>query len=175
MSEGRILTIGHSTHTAERFLALLQAHGVTLVADVRRFPYSRRHPHFSHEQLSAFLQSHAIAYRHFPALGGRRRPQPDSLNTGWRVPSFRAYADYMRSADFQQALEEVMALAKKDVAVVMCAESQWWRCHRQLIADALVARGVEVAHIMSTGAPALHELTSFARVDGPHVIYPGLL
>lgn len=175
MSGVRILTIGHSTHTAERFRELLQAHAVTLVADVRRFPHSRRHPHFSHEELAAFLQSHAIGYRHFPALGGRRRPQPDSPNTGWRVPSFRAYADYMRSPAFQQALQEVIALAKKDVAAIMCAESQWWRCHRQLIADALVARGVEVGHIMSTGAPTVHELTSFARVDGPDVIYPGLL
>lgn len=175
MSADRVLTIGHSTHTAERFLELLQAHGVTLVIDVRRFPYSRRHPHFSHEALSVFLQSHGIAYRHFPNLGGRRRPQPDSPNTGWRVPSFRAYADYMRSPDFQQALQEVIALAKKDVAAIMCAESQWWRCHRQLIADALVARGVEVAHIMSTSAPAVHELTSFARIDGSDVLYPGLL
>lgn len=175
MSGVRILTIGHSTHTADRFLALLQAHGVTAIADVRRFPGSRRHPHFAREALAAFLPQHDVAYRHFPALGGRRRPAPDSPNTGWRVPSFRAYADHMRSSEFQAALLELVAYAKNGVAAVMCAESQWWRCHRQLIADALVTRGVEVGHIMSAGAPAPHELTSFARVDGPFVVYPGLL
>jgi uncharacterized protein (DUF488 family) len=172
---GCIMTIGHSTHTAERFLALLQAHGVTAIADVRRFPYSRRHPHFSQEALASFLGGHGVAYAHFPALGGRRRPRPDSPNTGWRVPSFRAYADHMRSPEFQAALLELVAYAKIGVAAVMCAESQWWRCHRQLIADALVARGVEVRHILSTAAPVLHELTSFARVDGSDLLYPGLL
>jgi uncharacterized protein (DUF488 family) len=170
-----VMTIGHSTHTAERFLALLQAHGVAAVADVRRIPQSRRHPHFSRESLGPFLNRHGIAYEHFPGLGGLRKPQKDSPNSGWRHPSFRGYADYMRSPEFAEALSSLMALSKKVVAAVMCAESQWWRCHRQLIADALVARGIEVRHIMPAGVPPLHELTSFARVEGPHVVYPGLL
>jgi uncharacterized protein (DUF488 family) len=170
-----MMTIGHSTHSADRFLALLQAHDVAAIADVRRFPYSRRHPQFSQEALAAFLRAHGVEYAHFPALGGRRRPRADSPNTGWRVPSFRAYADHMRSPEFQAALLELTKYGRNRLAAVMCAESQWWRCHRQLIADALVARGVEVRHIMSTGAPARHELTSFARVDGADLVYPGLL
>lgn len=172
---GRILTIGHSTHTAERFLHLLEVHGVTFVADVRRFPYSRRHPHFSQEALQALLQEQGISYRHFPALGGRRRPEPDSPNTGWRHPSFRAYADYMRSEAFRESLLTLAGLAQTEVAAVMCAESQWWRCHRQLIADALVIRGVDVRHILSAAPPAPHELTPFARVEGTDISYPGLL
>jgi uncharacterized protein (DUF488 family) len=170
-----IFTIGHSTHTAERFLALLRAHGVTGIADVRKIPQSRRHPHFSSAALSAFLGSHGIGYEHFPGLGGLRKPHRDSPNSGWRHPSFRAYADHMRSEEFGEALDSVMAFAKKVVAAVMCAESQWWRCHRQLIADALVARGMVVRHIMSAGSAPLHELTSFARVDGSTITYPGLL
>ena len=171
----RIFTIGHSTHTAERFLALLQAHGVTGIADVRKIPQSRRHPHFSSLALAAFLADRGIAYEHFPGLGGLRKPRPDSSNTGWRHPSFRAYADHMRSQEFLDALGSLLAFSKNVVAAVMCAESQWWRCHRQLIADALVARGIEVRHIMSPGSAPLHELTSFARVDGPTLAYPGLL
>jgi uncharacterized protein (DUF488 family) len=170
-----IMTIGHSTHTAERFLALLQAHGVMAIADVRRIPRSRRHPHFSRELLGPFLNRHDIAYEHFPALGGLRQPRSDSPNGGWRHPSFRGYADHMRSGEFAEALDTLVALSKKVVAAVMCAESQWWQCHRQLIADALVARGLEVRHIMPSGVPPLHELTSFARIDGSHVVYPGLL
>jgi uncharacterized protein (DUF488 family) len=175
MTTHLIFTIGHSTHTAERFLELLQAHGVTGVADVRKIPQSRRHPHFSSQALSGFLGLHGIAYQHFPGLGGLRTPRQDSPNTGWRHPSFRAYADHMRSEEFRGALGSMLAYAKNVVAVVMCAESQWWRCHRQLIADALVARGVEVRHIMSAASAPLHELTSFARVDGSTIAYPGLL
>jgi uncharacterized protein (DUF488 family) len=170
-----IMTIGHSTRSAEQFLALLQAHGITGIADVRKMPGSRRHPHFAREALSAFLAAHRIAYEHFPGLGGLRKPLANSRNTGWRHPSFRAYADHMASAEFQTALEHLLNFSQKFVAAVMCAESQWWQCHRQLIADALVARGIEVRHIMSaTSAPA-HELTSFARVTGPEVWYPGLV
>jgi uncharacterized protein (DUF488 family) len=171
----RVLTVGHSTHTAERFLALLQAHGVTGVADVRKMPASRRHPHFGRDALAPFLQSRGIAYQHFPGLGGLRKGRRDSPNTGWQNASFRAYADHMQSEEFQQALDGLLTFAKKYVAAVMCAESQWWRCHRQLIADALVARGIEVRHIMSASNAPPHELTSFARADGPVVTYPGLL
>ena len=170
-----VMTIGHSTRTAEQFLGLLQAHGVTLIADVRTIPRSRRHPHFTAEALAAFLQVHGIAYEHFPGLGGLRKPRADSPNTGWRHPSFRAYADHMASQEFHESLEALLARAEKDLAAVMCAESQWWQCHRQLIADALVARGVAVRHIMSLSSAPAHELTSFARVVGSQVHYPGLL
>ena len=169
------MTIGHSTRTAEQFLGLLQAHGVTLIADVRTIPRSRRHPHFTADALAAFLQVHGIAYEHFPGLGGLRKPRADSPNTGWRHPSFRAYADHMASQEFRESLEALLARAEKDLAAVMCAESQWWKCHRQLIADALVARAVAVRHIMSLSSAPAHELTSFARVVGSQVHYPGLL
>jgi uncharacterized protein (DUF488 family) len=171
----RVLTVGHSTLPPERFLTLLQAHGVTGIADVRRIPQSRRHPHFGRDALATFLHVNGIAYEHFPGLGGLRKGRTDSLNTGWRHPSFRAYADHMQSAEFGQAFEALLAFAKKFVAAVMCAESQWWRCHRQLLADALVARGIDVRHILSPSTAPVHELTSFARVDGSVVVYPGLL
>jgi uncharacterized protein (DUF488 family) len=175
MTTHLVFTIGHSTHTAERFLELLQAHGVTGVADVRNIPQSRRHPQFSIQALPPLLGLHGIAYEHFPGLGGLRKPRQHSVNTGWRHPSFRAYADHMRSEEFLDALGSMLAYAKNVVAAVMCAESQWWRCHRQLIADALVARDVEVRHIMSATSAPLHEITSFARVDGSTLSYPGLL
>lgn len=136
----RVMTVGHSTRSAEAFLALLQAHGITGVADVRAFPASRRHPHFNREALAAFLATHGIAYEHLPQLGGRRKPLPDSPNGGWRHPSFRAYADHMGSIEFRHGLDALIAFAQKFFAAVMCAESQWWQCHRQLVADALVAR-----------------------------------
>lgn len=171
----RVMTIGHSTRAAEQFLALLQAHGVTGVADVRSMPRSRRHPHFSGDALAAYLPAHGIAYEHFRGLGGLRKPRPDSRNTGWTHPSFRAYADHMQSVEFRDALAALLEFARRCMVAVMCAEAQWWRCHRQLIADALVARGIEVRHIMSSRSAAPHELTAFARVDGIDVSYPGLL
>ncbi len=171
----RLITIGHSTRTAEQFVTLLQAHQVGAIADVRRFPQSRRHPQFSKEALAAMLAAHGIAYQHFPGLGGMRKPRPDSPNAGWRHASFRAYADYMGTVEFREAIDALLTFAQKFFAAVMCAESQWWRCHRQLIADALVARGIEVRHIMSAAGAPPHELTPFARVDGLRVEYPGLL
>ena len=171
----RLMTIGHSTRPAEEFLALLTAHDVTAIADVRSIPRSRRHPHFSRDALASFLPERGIGYEHFPGLGGLRKPRADSPNTGWRHPSFRAYADHMASDEFRRSLEALLVSAEKSLTAVMCAESQWWKCHRQLIADALVARGVEVRHIMSTGRAPVHELTSFARVTGAEVRYPGLL
>jgi uncharacterized protein (DUF488 family) len=171
----RIMTIGHSTRTAEAFLSLLEAHGVQAIADVRRIPKSRRHPHFAGEALERILARHGLAYAHFPGLGGLRKGAPDSSNAGWRHPSFRAYADYMGTSEFQQALESLLTFATKFPVAVMCAEAQWWRCHRQLIADALVARGIDVRHIMSAASAPVHELTSFARVEGTSVRYPGLL
>jgi uncharacterized protein (DUF488 family) len=169
------MTIGHSTHTAEKFLALLQAHDVTGIADVRIVPRSRRHPHFSRESLETLLPGHGVAYTHLPALGGLRKPARHSVNIGWRVEGFRGYADHMQSIEFRAGLAELLAFARSGLVAVMCAESKWWQCHRQLIADALVARGVEVRHILSAGEAPAHQLTPFARVEGEQLTYPGLI
>ena len=169
------MTIGHSVLSAEKFVALLAAHGVTAVADVRAVPRSRRHPHFSRERLQAFLTANGVVYEHFPGLGGHRTPRPDSPKGGWREEAFRGYADHMRSREFREALEALIVWSSKYLATVMCAESKWWQCHRQLIADALVARGVDVRHIMSTTDAPKHELTPFARVRDFDIEYPALV
>jgi uncharacterized protein (DUF488 family) len=169
-----IYTIGHSTHSLDAFLDRLKAHGVRQLADVRTVPRSKRHPHFAAEALARSLAEAAIVYRHFPELGGLRKPRKDSTNTAWRVEGFRGYADYMETPAFEHALDGLMRFATVPTAV-MCAEAVWWRCHRQLIADALVARGISVRHITSAAAPAAHEMTDFARVTGGRVRYPGLV
>jgi uncharacterized protein (DUF488 family) len=171
----RILTIGHSVRPLDAFLALLRAHGVTGLADVRTVPRSRRHPHFSREALEASLPGAGISYRHFMALGGLRKPRPRSANGAWRNEGFRGYADHMESREFAAAIDDLIAFARADVVAVMCAEAKWWECHRQLIADALVARGVEVRHIMSAREAPAHELTAFARVADGQVTYPALV
>jgi uncharacterized protein (DUF488 family) len=170
-----ILTIGHSTHTADEFLALLEAYDVNGVADVRKIPRSRRHPHFAAEPLAAFLASHGIEYLHLPGLGGLRRPRPDSPNGGWRHPAFRGYADYMQTREFAVAFDMLVEFAERRRVAIMCAEAKWWQCHRQLIADALVARQLEVRHILSRRAAPSHELTPFGRVTGDVVEYPALV
>jgi uncharacterized protein (DUF488 family) len=170
-----IYTIGHSTHSAEHFLELLETHGIRQLADVRTVPRSKRHPQFTREALDASLARHDILYRHFPGLGGLRKPRADSINTGWRHESFRGYADYMQTADFREALTELERFATEGKTVVMCAEAVWWQCHRRLLADALLVRGVPVRHILGAAAPKPHELSEFARIDGDKVIYPGLL
>ena len=170
-----IYTIGHSTRTLDAFLALLHAHQISQLADVRTVPKSRRHPHFAGEALAQTLPQAGIAYRHIAALGGLRKPRKDSRNTAWRHESFRGYADHMETPAFQRALDDVIAWSDAQPTVVMCAEAVWWQCHRQLIADALVARNVEVRHIMSAGAAPPHALTAFARVDDGRVSYPGLV
>lgn len=168
-----IFTIGHSTRSLDEFVALLHAHGVSQLGDVRTVPKSRRHPHFAGDALAVSLPAVGIAYRHLPALGGLRKPRRDSTNSAWRHEGFRGYADYMESAAFGNALDDLMAWARASPTAVMCAEAVWWRCHRQLIADALVARGVTVQHIQTaTSAPA-HKLTEFAQVAGDRVSYPG--
>lgn len=170
-----IFTIGHSTRTAAAFLELLQAHGVTGVADVRTVPRSRRLPHFSRDALAAFLETHGVAYTHLAGLGGLRKPTRDSPNGGWRNEGFRGYADHMGTAEFAEGLEALLAFARDRQVAVMCAEAKWWQCHRQLLADALAARGIEVRHIMSPREAPRHELTPFARVSGSAVRYPALL
>jgi uncharacterized protein (DUF488 family) len=170
-----VLTAGHSTRTAAELLALLGAHGVERVVDVRRFPASRRHPHFSRDPLAAALAAAGIAYLHEPDLGGRRTPRPDSPHTAWRVAAFRGYADYMETPEFGAALARLVRLAEAERAVILCAEAVPWRCHRRLIADALVARGVEVRHILGPAAAPPHELDPKARVlpDGRLLYAPG--
>ncbi len=170
-----IFTVGHSTRSLDDLLALLRAHGVTQLADVRTIPKSRRHPHFSLDALSQSLPAAGIAYRHVGGLGGLRKPRADSRNRAWRHPGFRGYADYMETPAFERALEQLIEWSREGPTAVMCAEAVWWQCHRQLIADALVARGVEVRHIMSAKAAPAHTLTDFARVENNRVTYPGLI
>jgi uncharacterized protein (DUF488 family) len=169
-----IWTAGHSTRTLEDFLELLAAGGVQLLADVRRFPGSRRHPHFGQAPLAEALgQGAGIEYRHFEALGGRRTARlPESPNTAWRVESFNAYADYMQSAEFRAALDELMEAGESAATAIMCSEALPQKCHRRLIADALVTRGWRVRHLLSPKRIEDHVLTPFARVDGLEVTYP---
>lgn len=168
-----VLTIGHSNRPLEEFLRMLRAHGVELLVDVRKMPYSRKNPQFGREALSSTLAPSGIEYCHMPGLAGFRQARKDSANTGWRNQSFRGYADYMQSAEFAESLVELEALGAARTTVVMCAESVPWRCHRSLIADALTARGVPVLHIMSAGKANAHKLPDFARVVDGGVSYPG--
>jgi len=170
-----LYTIGHSTRTLDEFIALLRAHSVAQLADVRTIPKSRRHPHFAADALSLSLAGAGIGYRHARELGGLRKPAAGSRNMAWRHQGFRGYADYMETAAFEDALDALVDWSRKARTTVMCAEAPWWRCHRQLIADALVARGLEVRHIMSARESAEHTLTEFARVDATRVTYPGLI
>jgi uncharacterized protein (DUF488 family) len=169
-----VFTIGHSTRPIEEFLGLLKAHGVTRVIDVRTVPKSRHNPQFGRTELSAALHRARMHYRHLPGLGGLRRPRRDSINTAWRNLSFRGYADYMQTAEFTAALERALALAAAEPSALMCAEAVPWRCHRSLIADALVARGIEAREIASATRATVHTLTPWARVEGHRVTYPGL-
>ena len=169
-----ILTIGHSTRSIEDFLALLEAHGVRRLVDIRTIPRSRRHPHFGIEALPGALRDAGIAYTHMKGLGGLRHPRRDSTNTAWQNAAFRGYADYMETPEFEQNLAELLDLAAKEQIAVMCAEAVPWRCHRSLLSDALTARGVPVEHIMSLTKRQPHKLTPFARVDGIRVTYPGV-
>lgn len=175
MSAPRIYSIGHSTRSAEAYTALVKAHGITGVADVRTLPRSRRHPHFSRSALEIWLPAQGITYRHFAALGGMRSPRADSGNGAWRDDGFRGYADHMQTPIFKIAVDELLAFGSAFVVAVMCAEAKWWECHRQLLADALVARGVDVRHIMSATDAPPHEVTSFARFTGHEVTYPALV
>jgi uncharacterized protein (DUF488 family) len=170
-----VYTIGHSIHAAEAFLALLRTHEVRQLADVRLIPKSRRYPHFAREALEVSLPAAGIDYRHFPDLGGHRRPLPDSVNSAWRVEAFRGYADHMQTPVFRAAVTALLSYAAGARTAVMCAEAVWWQCHRRLLADFLLVRGVPVLHILSTTAPKPHELSDFARPTADGVIYPGLL
>lgn len=168
-----LLTVGHSTHPLEDFLALLREADVAALADVRRYPGSRRHPQFGSEALEAALASAGITYRHLLELGGRRAPAPDSGNDGWRVAGFRGYADHLRSEEFEEGRAALAALAGEHRTAVMCAEAPWWRCHRRLIADVFTFAGNDVRHLMPGGRLVDHEPPPFAvRADDGLPAYP---
>jgi uncharacterized protein (DUF488 family) len=167
-----VLTVGHSTRDLEDFVQLLQAHAVERVADVRTVPRSQRNPQFNRETLPEALRAYGIEYVHLPTLGGLRHPRADSPNRGWRNAGFRGFADYMATPDFALGLDELMELAAQRRTAIMCAEAVPWRCHRSLIADALVARGMPVEHILTENRRTPHTLTSWARVDGTAITYP---
>ncbi len=167
-----VLTIGHSTRTIEEFLSILKAHGVERLVDVRSIPKSRRVPQFNSVALAASLREQGIEYVHLKNLGGLRHAKKDSVNLGWRNASFRGYADYMASAEFRDGLERLLQLARQKRTAIMCAEAVPWRCHRSLIGDALLVRGVNVEDIMSATSARPHEMTPFARFNGLDIVYP---
>jgi uncharacterized protein (DUF488 family) len=168
-----IFTIGHSTRTLDDFVAILNTHGIEQLVDVRTIPKSRRVPHFNSDTLATELGRRGIAYVHLKELGGLRHARKDSANTGWRNPSFRGYADYMATEEFRAALTRLIELARTKKSAIMCAEAVPWRCHRSLIGDALLARGVRAEDIMSATSSRPHQLTPFARVNEGTITYPG--
>jgi uncharacterized protein (DUF488 family) len=167
-----IFTIGHSTRSIEDFLAILRAHGVTRLVDVRTVPRSRHNPQFNRETLPHSLRQTGIAYILLSELGGLRRARRDSPNTGWRNASFRGFADYMQTSAFGAALEKLIKAATNERTAIMCAEAVPWRCHRSLIADALMVRGIPVDHILDAKNARPHALTPFAKVEGTRLAYP---
>jgi len=167
-----ILTIGHSTRPIAEFLALLQSQQVNCLVDVRTIPRSRFNPQFNQAALAASLKKAGLDYLHLPGLGGLRHAHADSVNTGWRNSSFRGYADYMQTAEFTASLKALIKLAQTTRVAIMCAEAVPWRCHRSLIADALLLRKINVAHITGPGASRPHKITPFAQAHGTKVTYP---
>jgi uncharacterized protein (DUF488 family) len=167
-----IHTVGHSTRSADEFVALLREFGIACVADVRTVPRSRHNPQFDISVMADWLSDAGIAYQHMPGLGGFRHATPDSLNLGWHNHAFRGYADYMQTPEFVVAIDHLVVEAGLSVVAVMCAEAVPWRCHRSLIADALVVRGITVNDIIGPGSARPHRLTAFAEVDGQRLTYP---
>ncbi len=171
---GPLFTIGHSTRELDEFIELLRTHGIARIVDVRRYPGSRRYPHFGSDALRLSLRDAGIDYRHAPELGGRRRAAKDSPNRYWRNESFRAYADYMATPEFNAALERLKEDAAESPTAIMCAEAVPWRCHRNLISDAVAAAGIDVRHVIDAKPPQPHTLNEGARraQDGT-LVYPG--
>lgn len=167
-----IYTIGHSTHEIAFFIALLDSFGIEEVVDIRTIPRSRHNPQFNLDTLPSLLKKNKIAYRHEKDLGGLRKPQKNSINKAWHNPSFRAYADYMQSGEFLSAIEDLIRLAMKKTTVLMCAEALPWRCHRSLIADALIIRHIEVYDIFDLNKCKIHTLSPWAKVRGIKISYP---
>jgi uncharacterized protein (DUF488 family) len=167
-----VLTIGHSTRTFDEFTDLLQIYGVTLIIDVRTVPHSRHNPQFNKESLPEHLKSLGIKYIHLPEIGGLRRPKPDSVNQSLENAGFRGYADFMQTKEFADGLFKVVALAREKCVALMCAEALPYKCHRILLSDALVARGIKVLHILSKDSAVTHLLSELAHVEGTKVTYP---
>lgn len=167
-----VFTIGHSTHPLDEFIGMLENNGVERVLDVRTVPRSRRNPQFDKSVLPESLGEAGVGYTHVPRLGGLRHTNRDSINKGWRNESFRGYADYMQTPEFEAGLQQVLGLAESERCALMCAEAVPWRCHRSLIADALLIRGVRVEHIIHSSERKLHVMTSWARTDGLKIFYP---
>ena len=167
-----IYTIGHSTRPADEFLPIIKAFAIELLADIRTIPRSRRNPQYDQESLRRFLAEHQVEYVHLPALGGLRQPRNDSTNSGWTNASFRGYADYMQTPEFQRAIEDLMSRAAETGTAIMCAEAVPWRCHRSLVGDALLVRGIHVEDIMAVKSSKPHKLTAWARVEGLEITYP---
>ena len=172
----RLWTIGHSTRKIDHFISLLEENGIKLVVDVRSFPGSKRNPQFNKEALSDSLGQNGIRYEHFPELGGRRKPSPDSRNTAWRNASFRGYADYMETEEFGKGVKRLVDLANESgPTVIMCAEAVWWRCHRSLISDYLKVRGIEVIHIIDANKTEPHPYTSATQIVNGELSYTARL
>lgn len=170
---GSIWTVGHSNHPIEKFVGILRAHRIERVIDVRRFPVSRKWPHFDAESLAKSLPAAGIDYAGMPELGGRRKPSPSSPHVAWRVDAFRGYADFMDSEEFARSLARATDLARDRRSALTCAESLPWRCHRSILADAFLARGWEVLEILSEREARPRRLPDFARLEGERVIYDG--
>lgn len=171
-SSAVIYTIGHSNRSLSDFIALLQTHRIEGISDIRRMPRSRTHPQFNSENLEIELPTHGILYRQQPSLAGFRKKDKAAPKNAWTNPSFQAYANYMLTADFEQGLDELLSFAAGRNIAIMCSEAVWWRCHRRLVADGLLARGVAVRHILSAQAAKPHELTEMARLQEGKIVYP---
>jgi len=171
-SEGAVFTLGHSTLPIASFIAVLEAYGIERLVDIRTIPRSPHNPQFNDTALAKSLKAQCVEYVHLKALGGLRRPRKDSLNTGWRNESFRGFADYMQTEEFEGALSVLIRMSRERRVAIMCAEAVPWRCHRSLVADALSVRGVPVVEILSESNWRMHELTRFAQVEGVRITYP---
>lgn len=170
--QGAVFTVGHSTLPIGQFIALLKTYGIERLVDIRTIPRSRHNPQFNSDALGEALRAENIEYDVLASLGGLRRARKDSPNTGWRNESFRGYADYMQTAEFEAGLETLIGMSREKRVAIMCAEAVPWRCHRSLVADALGVRGVPVVEILSETSYRMHALTRFAHVDGERITYP---
>jgi uncharacterized protein (DUF488 family) len=168
----KIFTIGHSTRSIDEFLQILRHYNIQEVIDIRTIPKSRHNPQYNCEELAQVLRNHHIGYRHQKNLGGLRHPHKDSINKGWRNSSFRGYADYMQTNEFSEGLEKLIETACKKTVVIMCSEAVPWRCHRSLVGDALLARGLEVDDIYTITSVKQHKMTPLALVQGTTITYP---
>jgi len=169
--ESVMFTVGYSTRTMQKFIAMLKGHKINLLVDVKTIPRSRHKPEFNKERLSKILRKNNIKYVHMKELGGLRKPMKDSKNTGWLNSSFRGFADYMQSSEFNSAIKKLMHMASKKRVVIMCAEGNPFRCHRSLIADAMLVRGFKVYEITGLSSASEHKLTKFAKVSGTNIVY----